>query len=490
MNKLSVIILTILILSSTFRPVQADDAGVAGNAFLRIGMGARAAGMGGAFCAIADDASSNYWNPAGLCGIEKQELLFMHTEWLADIASEYLAFAKPIDDDRSIGASLIFLHAEDMARNRQAQETGKFNNHDTCFSLSYASKRGSIDWGLTPKIIQRQLKDKKAVSVGLDMGSRYINNNLLLGATIQNLGTKIKLGEESSPSPLALNLGAGYKIPTENDSLTIAGDINKPIDGNPSLSLGAEYTYDNWIMARVGARLGQVKQGLSFGFGVLSHDYRFDYAFTSFDDLGLTHRAAITRCFGVTERIASRRVAEGEKGGEEATEKKPVVVVSEWSEVTIAPEIVSLRDAEVAEKKPAMIIAAEVAITISEPVPVKEIARTITPSESEFLQPCVFIFPDTRIFTPDGDGTLDSVALILRVIIQTQINNWELRIADMNNKIINVLAGNGTPLETLIWDGRNKSGNIVSSGSYFCVLSVTDENGKIWTSGKEIIVVE
>ncbi|MDI6782114.1 MAG: PorV/PorQ family protein [bacterium] len=496
MNKLSVIILIILILSSTFRPVQADDAGVTGNAFLKIGMGARAAGMGGAFCAIADDASAGYWNPAGLCGIEKQELLFMHTKWLADIASEYIAFAKPIDDDTSLGASIIFLHAEDMARNRQAQETGKFNNHDACFSLSYASKKGSIDWGLTPKIIHRQLKDETAVSVGLDMGSRYINDNLSFGATIQNLGTKIKLGEEASPSPLALNLGVGYKMSTENDSLTIAGDINKPIDSNPSLSLGAEYNYDNWIMARVGARMGPVKQGLSFGFGVLSHDYRFDYAFTSFDDLGLTHRAAVTRCFEIVSRGDTEvaKVVEGEKGKkgrEQVLEVRPAVLVSDASEVETAPEIVSHRDAK-GTKEIATLASdeSEKTLSLTEPARVEEIARTTAPFEPELLQPCVFIFPDTRVFSPDGDGTLDSVAFILRTIIQTQVIRWELRIVDRNNNTINVFAGHGMPLETLIWDGRNKSGNIVSSGSYFCLLSVTDEKGKIWTSSKEIIVVE
>ena len=34
--------------------------------FLRLGLGARARGMGGAFVAVADDATACYWNPAGL----------------------------------------------------------------------------------------------------------------------------------------------------------------------------------------------------------------------------------------------------------------------------------------------------------------------------------------------------------------------------------------------------------------------------------------
>ena len=46
--------------------------------YLRMGVGARALGMGGAFTAIADDATAAYWNPAGLVKIEHIEATFMY----------------------------------------------------------------------------------------------------------------------------------------------------------------------------------------------------------------------------------------------------------------------------------------------------------------------------------------------------------------------------------------------------------------------------
>ena len=56
--------------------------------FLKIDVGARAAGMGGAFVAVADDASSLYWNAAGIARIEsnKSELSLNHASWPSEMS--------------------------------------------------------------------------------------------------------------------------------------------------------------------------------------------------------------------------------------------------------------------------------------------------------------------------------------------------------------------------------------------------------------------
>ena len=43
--------------------------------FLKIPVGARAIGMGGAFSAIADDATAPYWNPAGMVYLPYREVV-------------------------------------------------------------------------------------------------------------------------------------------------------------------------------------------------------------------------------------------------------------------------------------------------------------------------------------------------------------------------------------------------------------------------------
>jgi len=57
-----------------------------------IGSGARALGMGGAFIAIADDATAASWNPAGLFQLKKPEISFVEKRKII-----FLTSLKPMD---------------------------------------------------------------------------------------------------------------------------------------------------------------------------------------------------------------------------------------------------------------------------------------------------------------------------------------------------------------------------------------------------------
>ncbi len=53
--------------------------------FLKIGVGARAASLGESFVAIADDASSLYWNPAGITLAPDRSIYFARTKWAVEL---------------------------------------------------------------------------------------------------------------------------------------------------------------------------------------------------------------------------------------------------------------------------------------------------------------------------------------------------------------------------------------------------------------------
>ena len=55
---------------------QFDNVGTSAANFLKIGVGSRAEGMGGAYTAQVADATALYWNPSGLAHIQQPQIVF------------------------------------------------------------------------------------------------------------------------------------------------------------------------------------------------------------------------------------------------------------------------------------------------------------------------------------------------------------------------------------------------------------------------------
>jgi len=409
--------------------VYADGPGSRGGVFLRIGMGARAIGMGSAFTSIADDVTSIYWNPAGLSELNHKESLFMHTDYLADIKSEYLAQAQLLKYG-GCGFSLLYLYTTDIRRDEFGKEHGSFNNYDSCISLAYGYNLNSnISLGLSSKIIRRCLDTNTSNSFGIDIGGLYKRDNLRLGAVIQNLGLRMKFRDESDPMPINFKLGAGYKL--LDKTLTLAVDIDKPIDANLSINLGAEYLYKDTIVGRIGYQFGRDVGGLSTGIGFKFSNYRLDYAFAPYDKLGNTHRISLNRQF--------------------------------------APKI---------EKKPPLLLPE----VVPEPTPV--------PKETE-IKPTVIIYSWRSLITPDGDGIEDTITFNLRVgALKYPIQTWRVNITTTEDKSVKTFVGLGKPPFTIEWDGRDDKGQILPPQTYFYTLYAIDTAGNKLSSDKQMVIVK
>jgi hypothetical protein len=75
--------------------------------FLKIQVGARALGMGGAFTAVADDATAPYWNPAGMVYLPYREVIPQHQEKFGNLANhDYLGGVWPLGGPRGRNAAL------------------------------------------------------------------------------------------------------------------------------------------------------------------------------------------------------------------------------------------------------------------------------------------------------------------------------------------------------------------------------------------------
>ena len=116
--------------------------GTFGGQFLKIGVSARATGMGSAFTGVADDASSVFWNPGGLVNVRGNEVQVSHVVWFADTK---LSTAVVAMNPRSIPGTFAFSMRSfwmDPQLERTAynpEGTGRtFDAGSTTFGLSYA----------------------------------------------------------------------------------------------------------------------------------------------------------------------------------------------------------------------------------------------------------------------------------------------------------------------------------------------------------------
>ncbi len=168
--------------------------------FLKIGVGARAVGMGGAQTGVTGDISAIYWNPAALSRMNiNSELMFNHVNWLADINFDFAAGVLPIGELGTFGLSVTSLRVpEDIVRTVEFPEGDgrRWDASSIAFALSYArnlTDRFSI--GFSAKYVREAVWSESASGFALDVGTLYLTEipGLSIGASISNFGTKMQL---------------------------------------------------------------------------------------------------------------------------------------------------------------------------------------------------------------------------------------------------------------------------------------------------------
>ncbi|RLD17662.1 MAG: hypothetical protein DRI36_03260, partial [Caldiserica bacterium] len=183
--------------------------------FLKIGIGARSMGLGGAYTGITDDITSLYWNPAGLRALKTKELGFMHSEWVLDTKYEFAGIGIPLNN-KTIGLGIMYLDLGEIeGRSEEGIETGSFRASDFCFTISGAKRISNrIDLGATIKFIQQKIEKEEAKGVAVDIGVKCKVKGVKgdLGLVIKNIGPEMKFIDEPYNLPLTISLGGGYNF--------------------------------------------------------------------------------------------------------------------------------------------------------------------------------------------------------------------------------------------------------------------------------------
>jgi long-subunit fatty acid transport protein len=321
MKKLIIILFFTSIIIETraqlFPTLGGQRAGISTAQFLKIGVGGRAAAMGDAFIAVANDASALYWNPAGLVQSDKNEIIFSHNEWLIDIKHEFAGAVYHLSGNDAVGVSLTSLHMKDMKVTTEFMQSGTgeyFSFGDIAVAVTYSRKMTEqFSFGGTVKYIEETLDKLKMRGVMIDLGTLYwtglgstrfavavtnFGNNLAPDGEVVLVGKRKKSEWQSFSPPTMFRIGFAFE-PYQDDmhQVTASIQLNHPNDNSENISTGMEYKFKNLFFVRAGYKYNVEEQNYSFGAGVnlpLSiADVSFDYAYANFTKLGSAHRFSI-----------------------------------------------------------------------------------------------------------------------------------------------------------------------------------------------------
>lgn len=274
-----------------------SQAGTTGGTFLKIGVGARPIGMGGAFVAVANDASSLYWNPAGLMNFSGTQLAVMHNKWVEGVNYEFLGFAYADSGETGFAFGLNYLWMGDIPVTTFNDKLGSsgdtFTARDLALVFGYSHRvADGVFVGGTAKSIRSTLDDISATATAFDAGVLLFPPlpGATVGFTVQNAGTKLTFVKDGDRLPLTYKGGVAYRF---RRSLTVACDVSKPIDHFVRVNAGAEFILLGTLALRGGYNSSnELDHGFSAGTGLTVKYVTVDYAFVPYGVLGNTHRVS------------------------------------------------------------------------------------------------------------------------------------------------------------------------------------------------------
>ncbi len=321
MKQLLNIVLTALLMLPGVTEAQ-SMVGTTAAYFLGIEVGGRSVGMGGAHVASVNDATALFWNPGAATQVRGNQVLFVHSQWLAGTSFDYAAAVFHMGGAGTLGLSATVLDYGEMIHTTTEEPDGTgltFGATDLAIGLTLAramTDRFSI--GGTAKFISQQIWHEQALSLALDVGTLYRTDfrGLTLGMSISNFGLPMRMtGSDldhfydiapelyGNNGKIVSTLETGYyNLPllfragliidlfrSDIMSLILAVDALHPNNNYESVNVGLEYALLKKFYIRAGQKalfLEDTEEGLTLGLGfhipMRGMQVRFDYGFEYF----------------------------------------------------------------------------------------------------------------------------------------------------------------------------------------------------------------
>lgn len=307
--RLKIFLLLLVLLLLPVMLLGQAKVGTAGAQFLKLGVSARAIGMGEAFVAVSNDATAMYYNPAGLTQLYNREAVFTHVAYPASINYEFAGVAMPLYRlGGVVGVGVYMLNAGDINETTYEYPLGSgrtFGAREYAIGLSYGrnlTDRFSV--GLTLKLIDEMYEDERSTGWAADVGTSYDTGfrDFKISMVITNFGPDMTFIRESYPLPINFRFGGAINVlEMEHHQGVFALEAAHPSDNLEKYNAGFEYRYNERYFLRLGKKFNYDEASLSFGGGVWlpynKMQLRIDYGYQDMGRLDQAHRFTLGLTF-------------------------------------------------------------------------------------------------------------------------------------------------------------------------------------------------
>ena len=281
MNKR--IILTVILITLSFNTLYSYEGGQ-GFSILDLKVGGKAVAMGGAFTAIADDATALLWNPAGLALIDGDELTLFYDALDGFFYHHaYIGYGRTLSKTIAIGFGLKAILSGMQENNDGSADTTFYENQFMVAAGMSFSFPFRLKAGITLKTAFKKFTwegnnsdgsgDFDAHFFNIDIGLLYpVSDSFHLGIKVENLFPNVSFGYSDGDEKVYTKLVFGSSLQLFDGKFRLSLDLEYlPTPSFFEYRLGLEYRLFSKFSLYAGL------DGIAFSFGM--NYYLTDFSF-------------------------------------------------------------------------------------------------------------------------------------------------------------------------------------------------------------------
>jgi hypothetical protein len=260
----------------------------------------RIAAMAGAATTLPDHSASQLYNPALLTTLRSSQLQLSHNKGFIDDTTNQLSAGSPMKN----GAWGFCVTHYDAGQTAVIDDHGRRTvsaQRDLVLSGGAARRFGDFSAGLLGKFFSSELaQTDRATAWAFDAGVySQIYSRVCLGASVQNVGTRLAYISEKEKLPRVFRAGASLRLAAAFPTTVYVGGAYYGTTAETRPSIGMETAFGP-LQVRAGYGTGRHAETFALGTGVAFSNIGLDYSFGLIDSSLAQHRVGVSFQFGLT----------------------------------------------------------------------------------------------------------------------------------------------------------------------------------------------